>query len=587
VRTAAGAFERIDAQGDAARQIVGAANHLDVSFDNVTHQAGTVFMLTGERSFSNQNDGLVNTCMSKGDPRMVSGYLNANVKQGRLIGLVFGAQTQEKAASPRVRPEPAVVATRETERGAPRATSARAEPRSAIPERKEHARRSAPEQRPESGNAGVERAGQAISAAGGAMRDGVSQVTKSIKRSVTSLGGKMLPDTTAFEDKARRSKTMTFALVATAVLLPILIVSIVVPLYYQLSGEAERRETQQAITALVEKAKASGSPADAKANWGEVLNQVSAYEARYADDATRFAGAKTEARAQLDTVAKITRAQASLLTQFQNPARRRIVATALGVYALNADQGSAEYMALNDQRNAVSGKPTALDFSGVTNGPAGLVDITWATNQDSRWRTEGAVFFGSNTVYEYASATGRTAEIRFTAGGVPTSTAIVAGDLYNNQAYLLDVGNGQIWRYPLATGGFGRGTQYFRSAYEPLKQAVDLGIDGAIYVLINNGTVVKFFNRQPQSFQITGLPDPLGRTVAMAISGNDPARGHVFLLDAQSGAVMQLDKNGAFVRQYRGAADDFVNATDMAFDSSTNTLYVVTADKLFAFKPGQ
>ncbi len=588
VRTKAGAFERIDAQGNAARQLVGATSHLDVSFDNVMHQTGTMFMLTGDRSFSNQNDGLVNACMSKGDPHMVSGYLNANIKQGRLIGLVFSVDAHDKAAAPRVQAEPARAAAHETARstGSTR-QEARPEPRSATPVRKEHSRRPAAEPQPEAGHAGVERASQAIAAAGGAVRDGVSQVTQSIKRSMSSLGGKMLPDTAAFETKAQRSKTMTFALVATAVLLPILIVSIVVPLYYQFSGEAERRQTQQAISALVEKAKASGSPADAKANWGEVLTQVTAYEARYADDAQRFAEAKVEARRQLDVAAKITRAQPSLLTQFQNPARRRIVATALGVYALNVDQGSAEYMALNDQRNAVSGRPAPLDFSSAINGPASLVDITWATNQDSRWRTEGAVIFGSNAVYEYASATGRTNVIRFTAGGTPTNTAIVAGDLYNNQVYLLDAGNGQIWRYPLATGGFGRGTQYFRSSYEPLKQAVDLGIDGAIYVLINNGTVIKFFNRQPQNFQITGLPDPLGRTVAMAISGKDPTRGHVFLLDAQNGAVLQLEKNGAFVRQYRGAADDFVNASDMAFDASTNTLYVITPDKLFSFKPGQ
>jgi hypothetical protein len=594
VRTNAGAFERIDAQGDAARQLLGVANQLDVSFDNVSHQPGTMFMLTGDRSFSNQNDNLVSLCMGKGDPRMVSGYLNANMKQGRLVGLVFNVLTHAKAAA-MGEPEPAGAApVRETERGTTRAEAARptrsephTEPRNAAPVRKEHTRRSAPEPEPETGNAGFERAGQAISSAGGAMRSGVSQVTQSIKRSMTSFGGKMLPDTAAFENKAQRSKTMTFALVATAVLLPILIVSIVVPLYYQFSGEAERREAQQAITTLVEKAKTSTAAPDVKTNWSEVLTQVSAYEARYAEDAPRFADAKTEARKQLDSVAKITRAQASMLTQFQNPARRRIVATALGVYALNADQSSAEYMALNDQRNAISGKPTALDFSGATNGTGGLVDITWATNQDSRWRTEGALFFAPNAVYEYASATGRVSAIRFTAGTPPTGTAIVAGDLYNNQAYLLDAGSGQIWRYPLATGGFGRGTQYFRSAYEPLKQAVDLGIDGAIYVLINNGTVVKFFNRQPQNFQITGLPDPIGRTVAMAVSGNDPARGFVFLLDAQSGAVLQLDKNGAFVRQYRGAADDFVNATDMAYDGSTNTLYVTTADKLFAFKPVQ
>ena len=82
---------------------------------------------------------------------------------------------------------------------------------------------------------------------------------------------------------------------------------------------------------------------------------------------------------------------------------------------------------------------------------------------------------------------------------------------------------------------------YFRSAFESLKGAIDLGIDGAVYVLTQNGTVQKFFNKAPQPFSITGLPEPIGRAAALVVTGGDPERGNVYVLDAQAGTVLPAD----------------------------------------------
>jgi hypothetical protein len=57
----------------------------------------------------------------------------------------------------------------------------------------------------------------------------------------------------------------------------------------------------------------------------------------------------------------------------------------------------------------------------------------------------------------------------------------------------------------------------------------------------------------------------------------------LYILDAGSGSVIELTKTGQFIRQYRGAADDFVDAQDMSLDSTSNTLYVTTRDRLFSF----
>ena len=41
---------------------------------------------------------------------------------------------------------------------------------------------------------------------------------------------------------------------------------------------------------------------------------------------------------------------------------------------------------------------------------------------------------------------------------------------------------------------------------------------------------------------------------------------------------------GAFVRQYRATGDAFAGLQDISLDLTSNTLYVVTADRLYSFK---
>jgi hypothetical protein len=210
--------------------------------------------------------------------------------------------------------------------------------------------------------------------------------------------------------------------------------------------------------------------------------------------------------------------------------------------------------------------------------------VAWATTTANRWRTEGAVLFNTGQIFEYSSATGRASPIPIPANADATPVQVQAGELYNNTVYLLDTGAGQIWRYRLAGDKLGSGDSYFRSPYNPLKESLDFAIDGAIYVLQRNGAILKYFSRQPMQFTVTGLPNQQwNRVAAIALSGDDPNRGSLFVLDAGNGSVVELTKTGRFVRQYRGMQDEFLDAEDMSLDTTSNTLYVVTRDRLYSF----
>lgn len=561
-RASTGAFETIAPYVvDGPAQVVGATSAIDVHFNNFSPQAGDVFVLTGARSYVDVNDQLVNICMGKGDARMVAGYLNANVKHGRMTGVaisVDGAHAPVTAApsTQTTAPEPAPAIAATTAAVAAAATA-------------------------ESKSAGGDFSAS-VSQAGESVKAGVSNATKSIQRSLSNFGGKLLPEESPVE-VAQRSKTTTFILAAVAIILPILIGVIVGVLYFQFSGEAEKLQARSNALAAVEVVKATNDPAQVKAGWAKALQLIADYEAKSPDDKTTFADARNAARAQLDQISQVTRVNTTALAQFDAVAPRRIAASSLGIYALDLQNNTGEYYVLNPERNAVTGKKVQITFGEGATNTVKLSDVAWATTTGDRWRTEGAVFFNAGDIWEYSSATGRAAPLKIPVNADATPGNVQSGELYNNAVYLLDTGVGQIWRYPLAGDVLGTGTSYFRSPYRPLQDGLDMAIDGAVYVLQKNGAVLKYFGRQATQFTIAGLPEQFNRVAALAISGDDPNRGSVFVLDAGAGSVIELSKTGQFIRQYRGNGDEWKDALDMSLDPTSNTMYVATQDRLFSF----
>jgi hypothetical protein len=562
-RSSQGAFEVIAPYADGSPQIVGMNPAIDVHFNNFAPQTGDVFVLSGAHSMTGVTDQLVNNCMARGDARMVAGYLNANVKRGRLVGVAISVD--DGAAKP-VAAEPATTTARST---TPPTMPAMAAAGDAIVASRASAVR---------GDVAT-----AATQVGASVAAGVGQAAKSIQRSMGVFGARLLPQESVSEIQ-ERSRITTFLLAATAVLLPIAIAVAVGVGYFQLSGEAERLQARSNAQAQIDLAAQAVAPAQARAEWAKAIQLIDDYERRSPEDKMTFAEARMRARQQLDSISNVTRVQPLALTQFGTSAPRRIAASALGVYALDPVARMGEYYVLNAERTGTTGKKVDITFTdGATTTNAALTDVSWATTTNERWRTEGAIFFTPNAAYEYASATGKAAPMQFVANADASPQSVQAGELYNNSAYLLDTSVGQIWKYSLVGGDLGAGTSYFRSAYNPLKESVDFAIDGAIYVLQKNGTILKYYGRQPVQFAITGLPEAFLQVNAIAVNGPDQFRGSVFVLDSGAGSVVELDKTGKFLRQYRGANDEFAGARDISMDPTSNTLYVATPERLFSF----
>jgi sugar lactone lactonase YvrE len=568
-RAHSGAFERVDPVGDLVP--VGTSRIIDTFFTNYAWQPGDTFVLTGVGSCIRVTENLVKACMAKGEARLVAGYLNANVKDGRMTAVAFTVAAQPLD----------VEALRLQARAAEARQSA---PRQSAPLRVDEIVEHMPADEVQVSSSRT--MPPILAAAGAAATAAMGSAAKSIQHGLGSFGSQLLPASTANALSRQRSRTTVFGLASIAILLPILVALLVTILYFQLSGEAEKLQLRNQINQQVAVAKSTSN----KDNWSKVIKMIGDYVSKYPGDTQTFADVQHQGQTQLDQYNKVNRVQVAAIVDLgSGSAARRIAAASLGVYVLDTSANTAEYEVLNVQRTGVTGKPVPLTPANGAAPNIKLGDITWATISGGRWRTEGAVLFTQGGLYEYSSATGQMAAMPFPADPNSSIGDIAAGVLYNGTAYVLDAGTGQIWRFNVQANKLVKGDSYFRSPFAQLKDGLDMAIDGAVYILQKSGAILKFFNRQQSPFTINpaSLPGPLEKPVAIEVSGNDQSSGSVFIGDAASGAVWQFSKTGEYVRQFRGANDEFVGMQDISLDPTSNTMYVNTANKLFSFMAGQ
>lgn len=146
---------------------------------------------------------------------------------------------------------------------------------------------------------------------------------------------------------------------------------------------------------------------------------------------------------------------------------------------------------------------------------------------------------------------------------------------FNGNVYLLDAKNGQIYRYTLNAAGYTpKATNYFPADDLPqLNKAVDMAIDGDIWVLNDNGTVQRFRSGISIPFELGALPTPLKNPVAIFTR---PEVDSLYIADAGNHRIVEFDKNGKFVRQFKPDAQNdavFKNLRDFFVNETKRKLY--------------
>jgi hypothetical protein len=365
-----------------------------------------------------------------------------------------------------------------------------------------------------------------------------------------------------------------------AVALPVLIAFIVVTLYLQ-RGAIEREST------VLNQARQSFEAAQlvqGEAAHGTLTTALQDVDAALAIQPGNgdLEAMRTEILKRLDELQTVIRPALELVWDFGSGSGRRLVATRTQVFLLDIMQGEVYLLTLDHTGQSTEGEaPTLVVDSTQTVGDTvvgGLKDLLWL-NAAGAWTGDALlVLTTDNRLLQHNLSWGLS--------WMPFDGETMAGNVralrpYDGKIYALSPDQDQIWRFPYDGVGFDSAEAYFAVPAPALTGAADMTIDGAIYVLLEDGRVFKFVGGRPEPYPIEDVPQPLGRPVAIASEG-DMTGGALYVADAATQSIIALTKGGEFLHQIRASDEAFANLEALAIDEDSRTLFVLANGRLYA-----
>jgi hypothetical protein len=265
---------------------------------------------------------------------------------------------------------------------------------------------------------------------------------------------------------------------------------------------------------------------------------------------------------------------------------KRVVVNGLYVYVLDACTDQVYRYQLDEVNDAL--EPDENDPVLVRRGQqvetsvvGEMIDMVWMPAGGER-QTSDLLILESGGLLEYNPSWGLTTAP--VANKDAWALPVAVGSFFGN-FYILDPQAGQILRYMPGAEGYTNPAQYYLSdqVTVELSGAVDMAIDGFIYVLYADGTIRKFEAGVPVEFQITEIDKPLSRPAAIYTAPDDVAQ-YLYVADAGNRRVVQLNKDGRFVRQFKPRDEDTVNFETLRsifVDELTGKLYLLNDHALY------
>ena len=274
----------------------------------------------------------------------------------------------------------------------------------------------------------------------------------------------------------------------------------------------------------------------------------------------------------------------------------RIVIVGKDLLLLNRGSGRLYRFFLNDVGDAlqsVASNPLLIRKGETYDGTLAndLVDVGWLGQGGDRTVGVFAALDRTGSLFTYDPLQG----VRVT----PVANSDlwlkpVAMGTYLGNLYVLDPLLGRILKYmPVNNIYTTPPTDYLKPNQDvDLTGAVDMAIDGNVYILYADGRVRKFFNGEEKPFSMLGLPTPMRGPTSIFVSGKpEPeAEGYVYVVDAGNERILQFDKQGIFIRQFRAKVGEpyfqklrgiYVNEADARlFVLSGNTLWLTNFPRL-------
>jgi DNA-binding beta-propeller fold protein YncE len=208
------------------------------------------------------------------------------------------------------------------------------------------------------------------------------------------------------------------------------------------------------------------------------------------------------------------------------------------------------------------------------------VDIAWMQDGGERQAGALAILDRDGLLIQY-DPTWEGLEYQ-AVGGTDQWRAPLSLHTYGANLYVLDPMASQVFKYQ--SGSFGEApSRWIADSETDLATVIDMGIDGNIYLLHNTGRVAKYYGGEPTAFTLTRIPRPLTGANALHADVEEAIR-YIYIADASERRIVQIDREGAFVRQLQpalGQEESFRQLSGLFVDETGGKLYLVAANTLY------
>ncbi|QQR55434.1 hypothetical protein IPG41_02670 [Candidatus Peregrinibacteria bacterium] len=153
---------------------------------------------------------------------------------------------------------------------------------------------------------------------------------------------------------------------------------------------------------------------------------------------------------------------------------------------------------------------------------------------------------------------------------------------YSNKIYILNPSENQIWRYQKGNSGYS-GAQAYLPEGEDLRGAVSLAVDGDVWVLKSDGTLLQYYAGEAVEYTVKKAPLTVMESGAKVFTELDMNR--IYVLDSKAKRVLVYDKSSknddlTYASQY--VFDDLdEDITDIHVDKERNVLMLTTKSALY------
>ncbi|MDZ7586243.1 MAG: hypothetical protein U0946_00690 [Patescibacteria group bacterium] len=148
---------------------------------------------------------------------------------------------------------------------------------------------------------------------------------------------------------------------------------------------------------------------------------------------------------------------------------------------------------------------------------------------------------------------------------------------FGSNLYLLDKSKtGQIWKYLGVTSGLSSKRSYLKGETYDLSEAMSMAIDGSVWVLFSDGTIVKYVQGVKDAFVVAGLDKNFEEPIKIFTS---PEEKNLYVLDRRQTRVVVISKTGEYQAQYEWPG--MAGVKDLVVSEKLKKMFLLTGEKVF------